>query len=225
MSSLRVALVASSVAVALGLAPVLPTADIRAAAEPVHYARCDTEVHTVLGWEDVVLVDQAQVALLNSSELAASFKRELTEDELRACEPDDDRRRAVQQMTCYLVARNVRDDAAVPGAAQLALRAWVAAADSDGVAGMPSGLDEVTTAHIQLQPLTTPNNVELTLYYDEAGLGDIDEHTLRMFLFDADNNVMVEIPAVVDAEAYSVTARGIDVSAFADAYHHVGLFG
>jgi hypothetical protein len=222
MQRLRLILTAPLLGAALGVAPLFTALAGPSSAEQISYARCDEEVHALLEWDSAVRVDNVQVLLLNNSQVEASFKRELTEAELKACEPNEREDRRNVPVPCYLVAR---EDAAVQSETLAAVQNWVDTADSDGVAGMPEGLNEVSRAHIQLQPLTTPNELNVTLFYDEGALGAVQEESLRMFYFDSDANAMVEIVAFVDTEANSVTAYNVDVSAFAGGYRHVGLFG
>jgi hypothetical protein len=89
----------------------------------------------------------------------------------------------------------------------------------------PPGLRELTGLELQLQPIITPNDVTLTLYYTDAQLGSSQESALRIFYRDDTLDTWVELPVTVDAAANSVTVQGLDVSAFADNPHRVGVFG
>ncbi len=89
----------------------------------------------------------------------------------------------------------------------------------------PVGLQQVMSTQVQIQPLGTPNYVNMTLYYTNAQLGALPETNLRMFYFDTGLGAWVELPATVDPLTNSVTVYNVDVSAFADTLHYVGVFG
>jgi hypothetical protein len=89
----------------------------------------------------------------------------------------------------------------------------------------PTGLRQLSGAQLQLQPLSTPNVVSLTLYYYDDQLGSTDEASLRAFYWSDELGLWVELPVTLDPLANSVTIHNLDVSAFADGLHHVGVFG
>ena len=89
----------------------------------------------------------------------------------------------------------------------------------------PAGLRYLTGAQIQLQPQSTPNAVNLTLYYYDDQLGSTPEANLRAFYWSDQLGIWVELPVTLDPQANSVTIYNVDVSAFTDGRHHVGVFG
>ena len=89
----------------------------------------------------------------------------------------------------------------------------------------PTGLQAVFAALIQLQPLSTPNEVTLTLTYNDAELGGLAESGLRVFYYAHALGVWVEVPAVIDPLANTATVPHLDVSAFIQQPTAIGIFG
>ncbi len=89
---------------------------------------------------------------------------------------------------------------------------------------VPVGLRQVMAVKLQLQPLETPNFVNLTLHYTDEQVQGVAESGLRAFYFHDGLSAWVEMPSVVNPPANSVTMTHVDVSAFADALHDLGLF-
>ena len=90
--------------------------------------------------------------------------------------------------------------------------------------GTTGGLHEVLVTQIQIQPTSTPNYVNLTLHYTDAQVAGIPESNLRVLYFDDVFGVWVELPAVVSPHTNSITVYNLDVSAFTDRLHRVGIF-
>jgi hypothetical protein len=87
----------------------------------------------------------------------------------------------------------------------------------------PGGLQQVMATELQLQPLDTPNYVDLILHYSD-GQVPVSEGGLRAFYYHEILTAWVELPVTVDPVGNAVTVQNVDVSAFAAAPRWLGLF-
>ncbi len=85
-------------------------------------------------------------------------------------------------------------------------------------------LRQVYGVWVQIQPIRTPNRVNLSIRYGELELFGAPESNLRLFYYHDDLLSWVEMPSFVDIEHDTILAMNVDVSAFADRLHRLGLF-
>ncbi len=86
-------------------------------------------------------------------------------------------------------------------------------------------LRQVVAADVQIQPLGTPNYVNITMHYSDDQIGGLQESSLRMFYFDDDLGAWIELPSLVDPLQDTVTVMNVDVSAFANRLHRIAVYG
>jgi len=98
---------------------------------------------------------------------------------------------------------------------------------SDAGPAIPAGVAQVEAVSLQLVPVTTPNDVNVTLHYTDAmtAAQAVKGGPLRMFYYAAPLGRWVELPVSQDAAAHTVTVSSVDVSAFAPGLTRLALMG
>ena len=82
----------------------------------------------------------------------------------------------------------------------------------------------VTAELIHIQPLGTPNYVNLNLYYTDEMLDGTPDWMLRLFYYHEGLHRWIEVPKNHNSEEQFVWTDNVDVSALANELHWVALF-